>query len=132
MSQEGQNLTSDDEFYLKWGRDSLKNNIGNLHDVLSKLFVVSNSLVGGSLILVNGSSEKNTLFLGFLVFLMISSILSFIGLYPFANKVDLSSPSEINNHKEKVLNRKKLFLVLSSVAFLVSTGFGIWNILLSL
>lgn len=120
--QKGKPVTDEDEFYVNWGKETLKNNITLANDILKQLITLSSALLGVSIIyehIVKGEFFKISVLLSF----FISLIIALLGLLPYEKKVSLNSPSEIKNFKKKALKHKRLHLWISSIAIVV--GFGL-------
>lgn len=125
--QKGKPLNDDQKFYLEWGKESIKNNIKLLNDMLSKMIVLNASFAGGAVVqkVIIDSTPKTIL----IVIFLIALVISFIGYMPFENAIDISAPNEIKVHKKKALKHKRIYLWLA--ASIMCIGFSISIILIA-
>lgn len=113
--------SEEEEFYITWGRETLKNNLTFANEVLRQLVTINASLLGGSIILLS-SNLIDSIFKAFaILFFFVALIFSFIGMMPYEGSVDLRKPDEIRDHKTSALNRKRFFLWSSGI--LTALGF---------
>ena len=74
----GQKPSSDDDFYLDWGKESLKNNIKLANDILKQLITLSTALLGVSIIYEKIVEDENLrVVVLILFFLSLSLVLTF-------------------------------------------------------
>lgn len=118
----GQKPSSNDDFYLDWGKESLKNNIKLANDILKQLITLSTALLGVSII-YEKIVENENLRVVVLILFFLSLILSLLGILPYEKKVALNSASKIKEHKEKALKHKRIYLWLSGAG--ITFGFAI-------
>jgi hypothetical protein len=120
--QIGRKPSDDDEFYVQWGRESLKNNITLANDILKQLISISSAILGLTIIFekIVVTELLRTLSL---LSIFISLIIAFVGLLPYESKVQPYSPKDISDHKKKALKHKRSYLWVSA-AFL-NIGFGL-------
>lgn len=113
--------SEDDLFYLEWGKETTKKNIENAHGVLTQFLTLNTALMGGSVVFLSPSAVDKawqTIALGLF---FIGLFISFVGILPHETTANLISPSEIKQHKEIALHRKRVFMWLSAF----STGAGL-------
>ncbi len=110
---EGQELSNEDRFYLNWAMDTVKLNISLANDILKQLITLSTALLGISLIFESiVSSEGLKIIVLFSFFFCL--IVSLLGLLPYEREVDISSPSDIKEHKINALKHKRMYLWIAS------------------
>ncbi len=117
----GKVVSSDDKFYLDWGRESLRNNLRLLNDVLRQLVTLTSTLLGGTVVFLDEKIINPSYKIYIIMAFFIALIIAFIGMLPHTSKVNLSSPSAIKEHKIKS-TRIKRYLVLGA-GTLVFVGF---------
>jgi hypothetical protein len=102
--------SEEEEFYVAWGRETLKYNITFTNEVLRQLVTLNSTLLGGSIIFIS-DDFMNPAFKNFaIIFFFIALIFSFIGVMPYRGFVDLRIPEEIKKHKASTLRWKGYFL----------------------
>jgi len=116
----GEKPLAEDVFYKKWGEETLKENISTLNDAF-KLFITLNTTL---LSVYLGFYEKITispiwLKIAPVSLVIISLIVSIIGIYPAAVKVNLDVPQEIKVYKLKRARHKGHCLFIASTALIV-------------
>lgn len=113
--------SEDDEFYISWGRETLKNNINFLNEVLRQLVSLNVALLGGSIIFLNDTFMDST-FKGLVILVFLLSLMfSFAGIMPYGRSVDLRVAEDIRKHKRFVLTLKLYFT--GTAGILLGTGF---------
>ncbi|HWY12615.1 MAG TPA: hypothetical protein VN026_14880 [Bacteroidia bacterium] len=123
-TQEGRQPSEDDNFYVTWGRETIKNNITLANDILKQLVAISSALLGVTIIyekVVSNEILKVCVLLSFLLALVIS----FLGVLPYEAKVQLNVPSDIKEHKRKALVHKLRLLWISAISLMVGFSFVI-------
>ncbi len=113
--------SEDDEFYIAWGRETLKNNITFANEVLRQLVSLNVALLGGSIIFLDDKLLDSTFKLFIILAFLLSLIFSFAGIMPFGRYVDLRVAEDIRRHKRLVLSWKLYFLGTAGV--LLGIGF---------
>lgn len=122
MEFEGKELNDEDKFYLQWGRDTLRNNISLVNDILKQLVGINSALLGVGIV-YDEIVDNEFLRLLILIFFLVSLGSSFLGLLPYEDLVDSNSPSEIKTFKNNALKHKRRFL-LSGTIFLAAGFLG--------
>ena len=107
--------TDDDTFYLEWGKETTKKNIESAHGVLTQFLTLNTALMGGSVAFFTQGSINKSLQLSALFCFFIGLLVSFLGVLPYESNVSPISPSEIKDHKEISLKRKRFFMWLTAV-----------------
>ncbi len=102
--------TEEDEFYIEWGRESLKKNIENAHGVLKQLLTLNTSLMGGSIIFLKPENIDSGFRIITLSLFLIALALAFLGILPHESNVSIVSPSDIKTHKQDALKEKRCFM----------------------
>jgi hypothetical protein len=120
--QIGQKPTNEDDFYLDWGKESLKNNIKLSNDVLKQLITLSTALLGLSII-YEKIVENEILRVIVMILFFLSLLLSLLGILPYEKKILLNSASQIKQHKVKALKHKRFYLWFSAAG--ITFGFAI-------
>lgn len=106
--------TEDEIFYRQWGYETVKANISTANDVLRLLITINVALLGGGAAFLHESTITDGFRIVLLVAFFVSLAISLIGVYPKESTVDARIPADIKQHKESVLQRKRLFLKLAA------------------
>ncbi|WP_143063041.1 hypothetical protein [Halopseudomonas bauzanensis] len=106
--------TEDEMFYRQWGYETVKANISTANDVLRLLITVNVALLGGGAAFLHESTIAEGVRIVLLVSFFIALTIALIGVYPKESKIDARIPSDVKQHKDAVLQRKRLFLKLGS------------------
>lgn len=114
-------LSEEESFYLEWGRESQKNNLVYLNDLLGKCIPVNAALAGGAV--VQTSVENETLRIIIIASFLLALIFSFLGYLPYERKIDISNPNKIKAHKEQAVNHKRTYVWIA--AFFMIFGLGL-------
>ncbi len=117
MIQKAESLSEEDEYFLKWARESKKNNLAIANDVLGKIATLSATIVGGGVIFLNKSVISEHLIVPVLILFLVALASSFRGVLPYQAEVDLNSPTEIENHKLEALRYKLKYIRISAFCF---------------
>jgi hypothetical protein len=113
-----------ESFYRSIGRDSFKNAVPLLNDVLQKLIVLDTALVGGFVgIKELPIPEWARLLAALGVFISLG--FAFYGIYPVSWEPNLDSLREIHDCEVKISNRKSTYLRCSAIALLVGLALGL-------
>jgi len=113
--------SEEDLFYLEWGKETTKKNIEIAHGILIQFLTLNTALMGGSVVFLSpGAVDKAWQTIALCLF-FIGLFISFVGILPHETTANIISPSEIKQHKEKALRRKRIFMWLS----VFSTGTGL-------
>jgi hypothetical protein len=102
--------SEDDEFYISWGRETLKHNLVFANEVLRQLVTLNVALLGGSIIFLDNIFVDSNIKVFALLSFFFSLIISFIGIMPYARSVDLRVADDIREHKESALKHKLYYL----------------------
>ena len=121
---EGRKPSTEEEFYKKWGEETLKESIGTLNDTF-RLFI---TLETGLLSVYLGFYDKLVLSPSWLkvmpaALVTVSLIISIIGIYPSATKVNLRVPEDVKAYKQKRAQFKGDCLKIASVALIAGFVF---------
>ncbi|WP_143166325.1 hypothetical protein [Halomonas cupida] len=117
--------TEDEVFYRQWGYETVKANISTANDVLRLLITMNVALLGGGAAFLHESTITDGFRIVLLVAFFIALATALIGVYPKETKIDARIPADVKQHKESVLQRKRLFLKLAA-------GFTLAGLLLSI
>ncbi|MGH2509771.1 MAG: hypothetical protein ACRDHZ_20520 [Ktedonobacteraceae bacterium] len=116
--------TEDDEFYIAWGRETFKNNISYLNDVLRQFITLNATLLGGSFVFLDDKIIDSNFKFWVLIILLASLTVAIIGIMPYGLRVDLRVASDIRRHKTFVTRLTFIFLVITAIllicAFMVA------------
>src|SRR5699024_9601322 len=102
-----------------WGYETVKASISTANDVLRLLITINVALLGGGAAFLHESTITGSFRIVLLVSFFIALTIALVGVYPKESKVDARVPSAVKQHKEAVLQRKRLFLKLASAFTLV-------------
>lgn len=116
-------VTDEDEFYVEWAKESVKNNLVFANDVLQRLVTLNGVLLAGSIAFYDERIIPSRWKPYVLACFLLSLVVSFLGMLPYEGKVDPRVPADIKRHKQRALKFKR-FLLLAS-AFLLAAGFGV-------
>ncbi len=111
----------DEEFYVLWGRETLKNNLAFTNDVLRQLVTLNAVLLGGSIAFLDDSLVDSTFKKVIILLFFLSLVFSFVGMMPYGHSVDLRLPEDIRRHKEFAFKLKRYFLWTAGA--LLASGF---------
>jgi len=111
---------SDNLFYIKWGRETHKDNIGLLNNVLRHFITLDTALLA-ALIAFFDKIEICKWIKGLsCALLMFSLLVAVFGIIPISRDLDLRRPDLIKDHKKRVLIRKKRLMWVSVFSFVLS------------
>jgi magnesium-transporting ATPase (P-type) len=113
--------SEDEEFYISWGRETLKNNITLVNEVLRQLVSLNIALLGGSIVFLNDNLIDWAFKVAIILMFFSSLIFSFVGIMPRGGRVDLRVAEEIRRHKSRILKWKLYFV--GTAGLLLGTGF---------
>lgn len=112
-----------DVFYVEWAQETIKKNVQTLNDMLGRLVVLTTSLVGGGLVLLNkdmiGAFPKAVA----LTFFLAALLAALAGLSPIRVSVDFLCADEVRQYKQATINRK-WFAMMGSFTLLLA-GFAV-------
>ena len=109
-------VTTDDEvFYIQWGYETVKANIGTANEVLKLLITINVVLIGGGAAFLYKSDVPENFRIIILAAFFIGLILAFVGIFPRESAIDIRIPEKIKAHKNRVLDSKRCFLWVASV-----------------
>ena len=107
---QGGRPSSDDMFYFRWGRETVKNNLTLVNEVLRQLVTLNSALLGGSIAFLD-DSVVGAAFKPWIVFAFLASLIgSFLGMMPYEATVDVRVPEEVKRHKDDALRSKRRYL----------------------
>lgn len=98
-----------DQFLLQWGRESLKQSVPAINDVLAKLLPLLAALFGGALVVIEKSVVTSNCGVVVLVLLLLSLCAVLAGLYPRRWGVG-SDLDNVLTVELRAADRKALFL----------------------
>lgn len=116
---EGRKPSAEEIFYKKWGEETLKENIATLNSTFRLFITLETGLLSAYL----GFYDKLVLSPSWLkvmpaALVITSFIISIIGIYPSATKVNLSVPEDIKAYKQRRARFKGCCLIIASVALI--------------
>ncbi len=126
--QTGSPVNEEQEFYLRWGYESIKANLQLANDVLRQLLTLSAALLGSGVYFRQNEAIPAQLIAPTLILLLIALVASLLGVLPFRGTVDLSSPDKIKEHKNSALTSKRRYIFISAVSLvlaLILAGVGV-------
>lgn len=112
--------SSEDLFYIEWGRETLKNSIKVLNGVLSQFITLDTALLAALIGFFNKIGANTWVKVLSGAFLMVSLVIALIGQIPTGKVIDLRMPLLIKEYKSGIIARKKLLMWLSFSTLLLS------------
>lgn len=125
----GSKPSSEELFLLEWGKESLKNNIKLVNDLLSRFTTINIAFAGGAVIqnLIQDPIYK----ISAIIIFLLGFGVALIGIYPYESEIDLSDPQEIKSYMFNALKYKKRFLFSSVILTVIGLTWAIMLILFS-
>jgi hypothetical protein len=118
--QSGSALSEEDEFYIRWGYESLKANLQLCNAVLRQLVTLSAAFLGsGAYFLQNGAMSAPLIALT-LGLLFVSLVAALLGVLPYSGTVDLNAPKDLKAHKTNALKSKRRYILLSAAPLILA------------
>ncbi|NYT75060.1 hypothetical protein HZU72_21990 [Halomonas sp. QX-2] len=102
--------TKDENFYIQWGYETVKANIGTANEVLKLLITINVALIGGGVAFLYNSDVPEGFRITILAAFFIGLILAFAGVFPRKSTIDVRMPDKIKAHKDRVLDSKRRYL----------------------
>ena len=112
--------TSEELFYIKWGRETHKDNIGVLNNVLRQFITLDTALLAGLIAFFDKIEICKWIKVLSCALLMFSLLVAVFGIIPISRDLDLRRPDLIKARKKRVLIRKKRLMWISVSSFLLS------------
>ena len=128
--QTGRPPSEEEQFYLAWGRESLKTNLQLVNNVLQQFLTLSASLAGGSVLFLSKDTIPAHLITPVLLLFMGALVASLVGMFPYVGNIDLASPVRIKLHKERALRYKRRWMGAAFVLLIAGLGlavYGVWS-----
>lgn len=107
---EARATTEDEAFYIQWGYETVKANIGTANEVLKLLITINVALLGGGAAFLYKSDLSESVRIIILAAFFVGLIVAFIGIFPRESAVDVRMPDRIKIHKDRVLASKRRYL----------------------
>ena len=114
----GEKPTDEDRFYLQWGRETIKNNIALVNDILKHLTTLNTALIGGSIVFIDQGVMHQGAKVAVIVIFFVALFISFLGLLPYQSNFSPKNISAIKNHKRKALTYKCRVLNSSAIGYI--------------
>lgn len=115
----GKKPLEEDSFYLEWIKESYKENIKNVNDILKNFIVVIFSLAS----LLFGFFDEIVIDTNYkkliLALLILGMLTSMIGVFPWVKLVQYNNPKDIDNYKKNRMIFKYISLGLTFLIILV-------------
>lgn len=113
---------NEEDFYLQWEREGVKNSIALANDILKQLVTLNTALLGGSVVFLD-DSMMNPIVRTFVIILFLTALVtSFLGMIP--HRTPLSRDLvKIEGHKAAALDHKDTYLWLASSC--IALGFAV-------
>jgi hypothetical protein len=118
--QPGNIPSEEDEFYLRWGYESLKTNLQLSNAVLRQLVTLSAAFLGSGAYFLQNRVMPASLVALTLGLLFVSLVTSLLGVLPYSGTVDLNAPTKIKEHKENALKSKRRYILLSAAPLILA------------
>lgn len=112
--------TSEDLFYIRWGRETHKDNIGVLNNVLRQFITLDTALLAALVAFFDKIEICKWIKVLSCALLMFSLVVAVFGIIPLSSGLDLRRPDLIKAHKQRVLIRKKRLMWISISSFVLS------------
>ena len=113
--------SEDNEFYVTWGRELLKNNLSFANEVLRQLVTLNTALLGGGIAFLNDTMIHPGFKQVIIVLFFLSLAVSFVGIMPYQGAIDARIPAEVKRYKEGAFRWKQRYLW--TAGGLLVTGF---------
>ena len=120
---EGELADPADVFYVEWAQETVKKNVQTLNDMLGRLVVLTTSLTGGGLALLDKALIDPTPKLAALSFFLIALLAAVGGLLPIRVSVDFFCADDVRRYKQATTDRKHRAMMASFV--LMACGLAI-------
>ena len=128
MIQQGQDLDEEEEFFLDWGRETLKNSITRVDEMLARQLSIAVALAGGGLVALDKSVLPAALSPVVVSLLLFSALFAYSGVEPRRLPLNMDDAEQIRRHKEQTLLRKSNRLRWASVCLGLALVIGIVGI----
>ena len=112
--------TSEDLFYIRWGRETRRDNIAVLNNVLRQFITLDTALLAALIAFFDKIEICKWIKVLSCVLLMFSLAMALLGIIPRSSHIDLRQPDLIKAHKDKVLTWKKCLMWISVSSFMLS------------
>lgn len=112
--------TCEELFYIKWGRENLKDNIAVLNNVLRQFITLDTALLAALIAFFDKIEIGKWIKVLSCMLLMFSLAMALFGVIPRSSELDLRQPNSIKTHKDKVLIWKKRLMWISVSSFMLS------------
>ena len=112
--------TSEDLFYIRWGRETRRDNIAVLNNVLRQFITLDTALLAALIAFFDKIEICKWIKVLSCVLLMFSLVMALFGIIPRSSHVDPRRPYLIKAHKDKVLTWKKWLMWISVSSFALS------------
>lgn len=112
--------TSEDLFYIKWGRETHKDNIGVLNNVLRQFITLDTALLAALIAFFDKIEICKWIKVLSCALLMFSLLVAVFGIIPISRDLDPRRSDLIKAHKKRVLIWKKRLMWISVSSFLLS------------
>jgi succinate dehydrogenase/fumarate reductase cytochrome b subunit len=117
---QGQKPSEEELFYKQWGWETLKNNISTVNGVLKQYITINTVLLSAYLGFFEKIAINYWVKIVLFILLILSFIISIIGIFPFPINVSLNKPYDIKTYKEKRAKCKNLCLVLATCSLIIA------------
>ncbi len=107
--------SEDDEFYLTWGRETIKKNIELVQSVLIQMITLNTALLGANIIFLKPGAISGYWQSASLAGFFLALAVAFIGIHPHESLVSTISPEQIKSHKVAALKKKRRFMWSSAI-----------------
>lgn len=115
----GQAPSEEQEFYVEWGYETIKNNLKFLNEVLRQLVTLSAALLGGSIAFYDpnmiGKGFKNAV----VALYLFALIASFLGVLPYEGEINPQNPNSVKRHKEAARRYKRALLFVAEILLIL-------------
>ncbi|GAB3858804.1 hypothetical protein [Hymenobacter negativus] len=116
--QTGQKLSEEEEFYVEWMAESIKDNLAVINDITRQILTISSALLGLSVfydkVLENAEGVK----LLVILFFAASVIQCFLGLLPNSQVIDMADIEVFKEHKRMAYKTRYRLLMSAALCLL--------------
>ncbi|UFP95817.1 hypothetical protein [Gloeobacter morelensis] len=126
----GRQPTEDELFYVDWGKETIKQNLSFLNDVLRQLLTLNTALIGSSAVFFDESILGKDFKLAVIIVFMFSLFVCLVGVLPVETDVNPQAPGLVKEHKQKATKWKRCLLYISFSSFFlgfVLVLFGLYS-----
>jgi hypothetical protein len=111
---------SDEIFYVKWARESIKQTVPYLNDLLQKLITLISALFAASLVAIKENIIDKWFGIGGAFVLLVALGMAITGIWPRTKTLQLDCADQIKLAESNVSNRKSFWVQMTLVFLAIS------------